>query len=388
MNRLILTTGLCLGLLGCPSKDAGPAKNVDADLQPETQPDANQRAQQNPLTVVEPDAGPGPPAVDPAVPLAPPIQLTPFDLNALKDQAIGTVSGPHYGENSVVRGIARLNCAEGTILQPVFDSPRGLMVAPPVRVALFNLKTWEPVTYEDQGFQIESHFEVDSPERLKGRLSITFDAPEGPQTYLKLEVDGPPIAQHLTPKLDQKGTLPGYPKCVPTGYFSAKSGTQQVYGLLRADDAADKGAPYVTLFLTPHHALSFLVIPPAPETTFAEPVTIDLAKARQPGNGPAALIGKMTYFGRLKPDPEATWKNVDSPREATILNGVARLQLVREKKKWRVQMTLNGITVPTGMIGLEGQVLDEIKIDAYLAHETALQSDLPAAPAWFGEHHE
>lgn len=394
MNRHIATPllGICLslGLFGCPSKDAGPA----GPTAPKQVSDASSDAAATEVGP-SPDAGSADvdaPPTRPTVPLAPPLQPTPpFSADTLKDQAIGKISGPHFGQDTTVRGIARLQCADGTLLQPIFDAPNkkgALQVAPPVRVALFNLKTWEPVVYEDQGFEITSHFEVDTPERLKGRLNITYQAPTGPQPYLELEVDGPAINQHLPPHLVGKKDLPGYPKCVPTGYFSAKSGDQQVFGLMRADNAAGKGAPYVTLFLTANHALSFLVIPPKPETTFDEPVAIDLSTAREPGNGPAALLGQMTYFGRLKADPEATWKNVDSPREAALLNGVAQVQLLREKKRWHLVMTLNGITVPAGMIGLEGQVLDEIKIDAYLANETALESDLPAAPPWFGAHHE
>ena len=363
---------LMLVTIGCESKPSEPPAPAqpDAALTPDVAavPDQATAAQ---VPEVE---GPR------REPLAPPLQAASVDLQAFKDVEIGTVSGPLFGSGAKLGAIGRIQCGDGVLLQPVFDHPKGMMISPPIPLSLFNLKTWEQVEYEEGNFTIQSHFEVDTPERLKGHLRITYPGQAGRETYIDMTVDGAPFAVQVPAKMPIKGDKPGYPRCVPSGYFSVREGDQTVYGMARVDDAAGRGVPFLTMFITPHDSLAVMLIPRKQGREFKTPVTFDLAYAENPE---AKLVAKAVHIGALKPDPEATWKNVDIAREATLLDGKVEATLVKKGKLWKLDMTLKDLKMPSGIDGMEGRTLDEIRVEAYLAKDETLTPELPAMPDWY-----
>lgn len=312
--------------------------------------------------------------------IEPPLQVASVDLEAFKDQKIGTITGPLYGDNATIRAIGRVECGQGVLLQPVFEQPKGLMISPPIPLPLFNLKTREAVEFDQGDFRVHAHFDSDTSERLKGTLKITVPGANGRQTYVDMTVDGKPFEAQIPSKMPNEGVRPGFPRCVPSGYFIVKEGDHVARGLVRVDDAANRGVPLVSLFLTPHHMISLLLIPRDKGMQFKDEISFDLGGEENPD---AKLVAKIIYTGSLKPDVDATWKNVDIAREATLLDGKISATLVKEKKLWRLKMTLDDIKIPRGIDGLEGRTLDEIKIDAFLAKDETLKAELPDAPTWF-----
>ena len=128
------------------------------------------------------------------------------------------------------------------------------------------------------------------------------------------------------------------------------------------------------------YLLAVMLIPRKQGREFKTPVTFDLAYAENPE---AKLVAKAVHIGALKPDPEATWKNVDIAREATLLDGKVEATLVKKGKLWKLDMTLKDLKMPSGIDGMEGRTLDEIRVEAYLAKDETLTPELPAMPDWY-----
>lgn len=294
----------------------------------------------------------------------------------LPTEPIGTLSGEIFGKERPVRAVSRVDCGAGTILQAVFEDERGeLRVTPGMGVRFFGLPKDE-VSYQDKDFELTLSFSHDTPERLKGALSISYG--EG-RTYAELEVDGDPLPFLLEPRLAGDGEVPLFEGCFPNGYVlieDAEGDEHRGYVNATRYDAKGHGAVVVKPLLHANAGLEIAIGLRDKDAEHTEPVALPLAEGRNPVAGQDVVVFVEAWYApELAPPAEAAGMNIGKQQKVNVRDGEAEIALTKQRGKWYLELTLTDVRVPSLIDGpLSGRTLRRVEIAAW-----------PVAPGEIGE---
>lgn len=347
----------------------------DAPPAPTPKPDAAQPARVDAAVPESAGASDTGSVTSPAVEEAPPALALPWqtptptleDL-ALPATPVGTLSGVIFGEDRPVRAVVRAACGAGTVLQAVYENPKGqLRVTPGMAVRFFGLPS-KTASYEDGDFAVTASFAHDEPQRLQGTLDIRYGEEVASKTYARLQVDAAPVRMLMEPRLDGDGNVPRYDHCLANGFVRVQEADGKVHhGYANAIDVPANGASILRVPLAENAGLQIVMARRDPKKPIAEPLQLTFAEARKPAVGQeAAIFVEAWWVPELAPPSEARGINTGTEKTVNVREGKAELRLTKIRGKWYLTLNLSEVSVPTLIDGpLHGKKLSMVQIAAW-----------------------
>lgn len=279
----------------------------------------------------------------------------------IADQVAGKMSGEAWGTDAKVVAVARVACGSGTLLQTVFETGKGLRVAPPMPVSFFSLATQKPVVYQDGGFEITVNFTEDTPERLAGSLKITYEEHGKTKTFIDMEVDAKPLPWLLEPRLDGDVNVPEFQQCHPSGRFYAKAADgRTTSGYLYAGASPDARSVVLSALFVENAGLRIVVMTGEP---LKERWTADLSKDAT--GAPVRLLVETFHTPELTAVTEAQGGNVGREKKAGVRRGAVEVGWKEQGKSPEVELTFTDLELSELIDGpLRGTTLTELRIVA------------------------